>query len=60
MAEKYIVGTEKGKGGWRNGGRKKGKKVGPIKAPTVDFHRRVTPEEKELLEKYLLEIRKKG
>ena len=60
MAEKYIIGSEKGSGGWRNGGRKKGKKIGHIKEPTVNFHRRVTPEEKEKLENYLRQLRKKA
>lgn len=58
MAEEYIIGSDKGSGGWRNGGRKRGKKIGPIKPATVNFHRRVTPEEVEKLQNFLDELRK--
>ena len=41
----------------KGAGRKAGKKIGRIKPPTVSFHRNVTPEEKEFLEKALKEFR---
>lgn len=47
-----------GRGGARpNAGRKKGVKIGRIKPETVVFYVRVTPEEKEKLDKYLKELR---
>lgn len=58
MAEKYIIGSGKGKGGWRNGGRKKGVKIGSKTDKTAQFTKRVTPEEKILLEQYLENLRK--
>lgn len=58
MAEEYIKGSGTGRGGWRGGGRKPGKKIGPVKDATVNYHRRVTPKERELLDKYLEELRK--
>jgi hypothetical protein len=58
MAEKYIIGSGKGRGGWRNGGRKKGVKIGSKTERTETFTKRITPEEKVLLEQYLEELRK--
>lgn len=43
----------------RGAGRKRGKKIGKIKPTTVCFHRRVTTEEKEYLEKCLDDFRNK-
>lgn len=57
MAEEYIIGSENTRGGWRNGGRKKGVKIKP---ETVTFYRRVTPEEREYLEKCLQDFRNKN
>ena len=59
MAEDYIKGTGIGRGGWRGGGRKKGVKIGKLKPDMINFHRRVTPEEKEYLEKCLADFRNK-
>ena len=58
MAEEYIIGSGKGRGGWRNGGRKKGIKIGSNTERTEQFTKRITPEEKIKLEKYLEELRK--
>lgn len=41
----------------RGAGRKKGKKIGKIKPPTVSFNRRVTQEEKEFLDECLKKYR---
>jgi hypothetical protein len=57
MADEYVKGSGTGRGGWRGGGRKKGVKIGRIKPETVSFHRNVTPDEKEFLEKCLAEYR---
>lgn len=43
------------RGGKREGA---GRPKGTIKEPTINFHRRVTPEEKEAIEKLLIEMRK--
>lgn len=57
MAEEYIIGSENTRGGWRNGGRKKGVKLKP---ETVVFYKRVTPEEKEFLENCLADFRNRN
>lgn len=44
------------RGGKREGA---GRPLGSTKEPTVNFHRRVTPEEKEYLEKCLEDYRNK-
>lgn len=41
----------------RNAGRKKGVKIGKIKPETVTYYRRVTPDEKDFLDKKLEEYR---
>lgn len=46
-------------GGARTGaGRKPGKKIGPIKPPTILYQRRVTEEEKIALDNLLDELKK--
>lgn len=57
MAEEYIKGSGTGRGGWRGGGRKKGVKIKP---ETIVFYKRVTPQEKEYLEKCLNDFRNKN
>ena len=56
MAEEYIKGSGTGRGGWRGGGRVKGVK---FSERTETFTKRITPEEKEYLQKCLEEFRNK-
>lgn len=56
MMQKMYAETFNPKGA----GRKTGKKIGKIKPETVIFYRRVTPEQKEILEKTLNELKKKS
>ena len=51
MAEEYIKGTGKGRGGWRGGKR-------PSKNWKETFFARCTEQEKNLLKEYLQELRK--
>ena len=55
MTEEYIKGSGKGRGGWRGGGRPKGTTKNTGK--TEYFTRAITKEEKEYLEKCLIEYR---
>ena len=56
MMQKMYAETFNPKGA----GRKTGKKIGKIKPETVVFYRRVTPEQKEILEKTLNELKEKS
>ena len=60
MTEEYIKGSGTGRGGWRGGGRPAGTKTGSKTERTETFTKRITPEEKEYLEKCLIEFRQKN
>lgn len=51
MAEEYIKGSGKGKGGWRGGGRPKSDR-------NCVFYAKCNEQEKILLKEYLQELRK--
>lgn len=60
MAEDYIKGSGSGRGGWRGGGRPVGSKSSkPKTLRTEHLSKRITPEEKEYLEKCLEDFRNK-
>ena len=58
MAEEYTKGSGKGRGGWRGGGRPKGSLSNKTASDrTARFTRAINQEEKEYLEKCLIEYR---